>query len=105
MTDDFSNLETGASCYVLNSATSIYSYKNSMRKTYTMVGGKWFETAQSSYSSVPSNSVCWSYSDITALSSNSDMYPIYMFLGFCLAIVVYCLWWFIFRRMFKWRIS
>ena len=104
MTDDFSNLETGSNCYVLNSATSIYSYKSNSRKTYTL-GGKWFHTATSTYTNIPTNTVCWSYSDITSLNSNADMYPIYMFIGFCLAVFVWFLFFWLFRRLFKWRIS
>lgn len=103
MTDDFDDLETGASCYVLNNATSIYSYKSNSRKTYTLVGGKWYHTATSTYTSIPTNTVCWSYSDITELNSNADMYPVYMFISFSLAVFTYFLAWYLFRRLFKWR--
>lgn len=103
MTDNFDDLETGASCYVLNNATSIYSYKSNSRKTYTLVGGKWYYTATSTYTSIPTSTVCWSYSDITKLSSNADMYPVYMFISFSLAVFTYFLAWYLFRRLFKWR--
>lgn len=103
MTDNFDDLETGASCYVLNNATSIYSYKSNSRKTYTLVGGKWYHTATSNYTNIPTNTVCWSYSDITELNSNSDMYPVYMFISFSLAVFTYFLAWYLFRRLFKWR--
>lgn len=103
MTDNFDDLETGASCYVLNNATSIYSYKSNSRKTYTLVGGKWYYTATSTYTNIPTNTVCWSYSDITELSSNADMYPVYMFISFSLAVFTYFLAWYLFRRLFKWR--
>lgn len=103
MTDNFDDLETGASCYVLNSATSIYSYKNNTRKTYSLVGGKWYHSATTTYSSYPSSSVCWSYDDITQLNSNADMYPVYMFISFALAVFTYFLAWSLFRRLFKWR--
>lgn len=103
MTDDFDDLETGASCYVLNNATSIYSYKSNSRKTYTLVGGKWYHTATSTYTSIPTSTVCWAYSDITQLNSNAEMYPVYMFISFSLAVFTYFLAWYLFRRLFKWR--
>lgn len=96
MKDDFTNLETGSSCYVLNSATSIYSYKGGIRKTYSQVGGKWYLSAQSNYYNIPDNAVCWSYSDITLLNSNSVYYPIYTFIAFILAFSV---WYICFRLL------
>lgn len=104
MTDDFSQLETGASCYVLNSATNIYSYKSGVRSTYYQIGGKWFKTAQSSYSSVPSSSICFSYADITSLNSNAQFLPFYEFIALCLAVFVWWLVWAIFRRLLRWRV-
>ena len=104
MKDNFSNLETGANCYVLNNATSIYSYKNAVRTTYIQVGGKWKKNAVSNYTNIPSNTVCWSYNDITSLNSNSQFEPIYLMIAFMLAIFV---WWFVYRlvsKMFRWRV-
>lgn len=104
MKDDFSNIETGASCYVLNNATTIYSYKNSTRTTYVQVGGKWYKNAVSTYTNIPNNTVCWSYSDITSLNSNAQFEPLYLMIAFCLAIFV---WWFVFRlvsKLFRWRV-
>lgn len=104
MKDDFSELETGASCYVLNSSTSIYSYKSGVRSSYQQVGGKWYKTAQNAYSSVPSTSICFSYSDITAINSKAEFAPIYEFIAFILAVFV---WWFVFKlvsRLFRWRV-
>lgn len=101
--DDISNIETGATCYVLNSATSIYSYKGGTRKTYNEIGGKWYLSAQSAYSSVPSNSVCWSYSDIQELSHFSYIEPIYIsfaliFSLFVLVFGFYLMFGKVFRR-------
>ena len=103
MTDDFTNLETGSSCYVLNNATSIYSYKGGTRKTYVQIGGKWFLSAQTTYYSVPDNAVCWSYSDISALNSNAEFYPLFMMCAFMLAVFV---WYVVFKlitRLIKWK--
>lgn len=41
MKDDVSEIITNAECYTINSATSIYAYKNNTRETYTQIGGKW----------------------------------------------------------------
>lgn len=103
MTDDTSNIETGASCYVVNNATSIYSYKNGSRKTYIQIGGKWFLSAQSTYYSVPDNAVCWSYSDITSLNTHAEFYPQFMFIALAMAVFV---WYIVFKlitRLVKWK--
>lgn len=103
MTDNFDELETGASCYVLNNATTIYSYKNGVRKTYIQVGGKWHHSTQSNYYDVPSGSVCYSYSDITKLNSNAVFEPFLIGLSFCLAVFV---WWAVFSlfsRLVRWK--
>lgn len=103
MTDDFEELETGASCYVLNNATTIYSYKNGVRKTYIQVGGKWINTSQSDYYNTPSNTVCFSYNDITKLNSNAVFEPFLIGLSFCLAVFV---WWAVFslfKRLMRWK--
>lgn len=89
MKDDFTNIETGASCYVLNNATTIYSYKNNIRSSYVQVGGKWYKTAVQNYTNIPTNTLCWSYSDITSLNSNSVYYPIYSFIAIILAFSVW----------------
>ena len=104
MTDDFTDLPNNAQCYVVNSATSIYVYRNNTRDTYTQIGGKWYQTAESSYISVPSSSVCWSYTDITSLNSRAEYYPIYAFIALVLAVFV---WYFVYRlmsRLIKWRV-
>lgn len=104
MTDDFSELPTNANCYALNSATSIYVYRSNARDIYTQVGGKWYKTATSDYYNVPSSTVCWSYSDITALNSKAEYFPIYEFIAVILALFV---WFFVYKliaRLFKWRV-
>lgn len=104
MKDDFTNLETGSQCYVLNNATTIYSYKGGVRKTYIQVGGKWIYNAQATYNTIPNNTVCISYNDITSLNSNSQFYPIYLMIAFELGICVWFLWFSVFRRLFRWSI-
>lgn len=104
MTDNFEDLETGGSCYVLNNATTIYAYKGGVRKSYIQVGGKWHYTSQSAYSSVPSGAVCYSYNDITQLNSNAVYEPFLVGLAFCLAVFV---WWAVFSvfgRLVRWRV-
>lgn len=88
MKDDFSEIETGASCYVLNNATSIYSYKNNIRTTYIQVGGKWYKQATTTYTNIPNNTYCWSYNDITSLNSNAAFEPLYLFIVLLIAVGV-----------------
>lgn len=75
--DDISQIETGASCYTISNATTLYSYKNYNRYTYTQIGGKWYKTAQSAYNTIPSNIYCVDYSVIEGLSSKAEFIPIY----------------------------
>lgn len=100
--DDISNIETGASCYVLNSATSIYSYKGNTRKTYSEIGGKWYLSAQSNYYNIPDNAVCWSYSSLAELSHFSYIEPIYdsFALMFALFILIFGFM-LLFRQFFR----
>ena len=88
MKDDFTNIETGASCYVLNNATSIYSYKNNTRTSYIQVGGKWYKHAATTYTNIPVNTFCWSYNDITSLNSNAAFEPLYLFIVLQIAVAV-----------------
>lgn len=104
MTDDFSELPTNATCYTLNSATSIYVYRSNIRDTYTQVGGKWYKTATTNYTNIPTNTICWNYSDITAINSKAEYFPIYEFIAVLLALFV---WFFVYKliaRLFKWRV-
>lgn len=103
MKDDTSNIETGSSCYVVNNSTTIYSYKNNNRTTYIQIGGKWFKNAVQTYTTLPNNSVCWSYTDIESLNSNAELYPIFEFIALSLAFLV---WYIIFKlisRLIKWK--
>ena len=101
MTDDFSELSNNASCYTINSSTSIYAYRNNVRDTYTKLGAKWFKTSTQTYTNFPSNSVCFSYSDITQINSNVEFYPIYYTIGFLLAVFAFRFIWRIIRPIFK----
>lgn len=104
MTDDFSNLEQGAACYVLSNSTTIYSYKNNIRSTYLQISGKWIKSAESSYNNIPVNAYCLGYNDITSLSSYSYWLPVYTLIAFFLAVFVFGLVWSIFRRLGRWRV-
>lgn len=103
MNDDFSALESGADCYAISTPTTIYAYKDGVRSTYLQISGKWLKTEQNSYSNLPDNYVCNSYADITDISSYSYMLPFYHIIGFALGFFVLWAWWFIIRRVFKWR--
>lgn len=98
MTDDISEIPSNASCYTVNSQSSIYSYRGGTRDTFTQIGGKWYKTATSSYTNIPNNAVCWSYSDIAAINSNSVYLPIYEFIALTLAVFV---WFFVFKLVSK----
>lgn len=76
-TDDVSQIETGATCYTISNATTIYSYKNNHRYSYTQIGGKWYKTAETAYSNLPSSSYCVDYSVLQGLSSKAEFIPIY----------------------------
>ena len=101
MTDDFSELPNNATCYTINSTTSIYTYRNNVRDTYTKMGDKWLKTATQNYTNLPSNSVCFSYSDITAINSNAEFYPIYYTIGFLMAVFAFRFIWRVIRPLFK----
>lgn len=97
MHDDFSNVPSNASCYTLNSQISLYVYRNNVRDTYTQIGGKWFKTATTTYTSVPTNAVCWSYSDLSTLNSNAAFEPIYELIALILALLV----WFVIAKIWS----
>lgn len=104
MTDDFSDLITGAQCYVLNNATSIYAYKNNIRSSYVQISGRWIKSAEQNYTTIPNNSFCISYNDLTQISSNTFWLPVYEFIAFALAVFVFALVWGLFRRLGRWRV-
>lgn len=103
MVDDSGQIEQNAECYTINSPTSIYSYANRVRSTYTQIGGKWYKSAESTYISLPSGAYCVDYNTITTLSSNAQFLPIYYVIAFSLAIFTWFLCWWLFRRLFIWR--
>lgn len=103
MTDDFSNLETGASCYAISNPTTIYAYKASTRTSYIQVGGKWYKGSTSSYNYIPDSYTCYSYSDITKINSNAAFYPQYMIFAFALAVFVWLVVFKFLGRLVKWR--
>ena len=103
MTDDFSNLETGASCYAISNSSTIYSYKASTRTSYIQVGGKWYKGSTSSYYNIPDSTICYSYSDITKINSNAAFYPQYMIFAFALAVFVWLVVFKLLGRLVKWR--
>lgn len=98
--DDVSAVPT-TGCNALNSSTVLYNYSSGIRRTYINIGGKWFLSSQTSYNTIPASTECI---DIANLSTNSDMVPVFYFIAFCLALVVWWLWWSVFRRLFRWRI-
>lgn len=103
MLDDVSDIPT-TGCTTINSQTVIYNYSNNIRRTYTQIGGKWVYTAQTTYTSLPNNSVCVDLSDY-ALSSYGYFYPFYMFMALCVALFVLCSCFLVmFGRFLKWRL-
>lgn len=104
MKDDVSEIINNATCYTLNNATSIYAYRDNVRNTYTQVGGKWYKTAETTYSSVPFSAYCLSYNDISDLNSNAAFEPIFVFIAFCLAIFVWKFVYFMWSRLVRYRI-
>lgn len=98
MSDDISEIPNNASCYTINSQSSIYIYRSNTRDTYTQIGGKWFKTATSNYTNIPTNTVCRSYSDIESLNSNAAWYPTYQIIAFGLAVFV---WFFVYKLVSK----
>lgn len=103
MQDDVSSIPS-TGCTTVNSSTVIYNYSNNVRRTYTQIGGKWYYTAQQSYTNIPSGAVCVSLDDYS-LSSKAEFEPIYLFMSLCIAlfIIISCLL-VMFGRFIKWRL-
>lgn len=99
--DDVSEIPS-TGCNTLYSNSILYNYSNGIRKTYINVGGKWYFTASSNYYNIPDSVNCI---DVSDLSTNSSMVPVFYFIALFLALVVWFLWWSVFRRLFKWRIK
>lgn len=85
--DDVSEIISNASCYVINNQNSIYAYRNNTRSNYTQIGGKWFKTSEQTYTSIPTNTVCYSYSDLKELKTNAAFEPIFYMIAFSLFLV------------------
>ena len=102
MKDDISEIIQNAQCYTINSATSIYAYKNNTRETYIQIGGKWKKSAQSSYNNIPVGAYCVPYSEIEDLNSYAMFEPIFVFDSLVIAcfIIGFSIW-LIFGRIFK----
>lgn len=86
--DDISEIEQNADCYQINSPTSIYSYDNGIRYTYTQIGSKWYKTAKSSYNYLPTNGVCINYNTLQTLNSSSELTPLYAFCALFISVAV-----------------
>lgn len=99
MTDDVSEIPT-TGCNVVYSDSSIRNYSQNTRRDYVRLGRKWYLYSTSSYVNVPSGINCV---DIANVNSFPFMFPVYMFIAFVLVIVVYSLWWFVFKRILRWR--
>lgn len=103
MYDDVSAIPNSG-CTTINSSTVIYNYSNNVRRTYTQVGGKWYYTAQQSYTNIPTAAVCVSLSDY-ALSSKAEFEPFYMFMSMIIALfVIIGCFLVMFGRWLKWRL-
>lgn len=90
MKDDVSEIISNGSCYVINNSTTLYAYRNNIRYSYTQIGGRWIESSQQTYTNLPTNSVCYTYSDIKELNSFAVYEPILLFISFCIVgLVIY----------------
>lgn len=102
MKDDISEITQNAQCYTINSATSIYAYKNYTRETYTQIGGKWKKSAQSSYNNIPVGAYCVSYSEIESINSFAMFEPLYIFNALAVSVFIIGFGiWLLFGRIFK----
>lgn len=104
MTDDFTELITNASCYAINSENTIYAYRNNARYSYTRVGAKWWLRQTDNYNTIPSYYNCYSYDDIVGINSKPEFEPIFGLISLGLVILVYLLWFNIFKRITRWKL-
>lgn len=100
MSDDVSAIPT-TGCNVVSNSTTIYNYNSNIRKTYVQIGGKWFYTQSSTYSSIPTGYQCI---DISTINSKAEFYPIFIFLAFCLAVFVWIFVWKLIKPMLRVRL-
>lgn len=96
MIDDFSDV-SNSSCYALGSPTTLYAYLNGTRTTYYQIGGKWYRANSQTYTTIPSNTYCYSSLDF---SSNSQYEPIFYFISFCLVAVAVYSFFYVIRKAF-----
>lgn len=99
MTDDVSEIPVSG-CSVLVSDSSLRNYNNGTRRDYVRLGNRWHLYQTSTYNQMPVGVSCV---DISTLSSYPFMYPVFAFIAFVLVVVVYVLWWFVFKRILRWR--
>lgn len=90
MNDDVSDIPS-TGCNVISNSSTIYNYTSNTRKTFIQIGGKWFYTQSSTYTSIPTGYQCV---DISSLNSKAEFYPIYILIALVLAVFV---WWFVWR--------
>lgn len=100
MSDDVSAIPT-TGCNVVSNSTTIYNYNSNTRKTYVQIGGKWFYTQSSTYSSIPTGYQCI---DISTINSKAEFYPIFIFFAFCLAVFVWIFVWKLIKPMLRIRL-
>lgn len=67
------------------------------------VGGKWLKTASQTYTNLPNNTTCFTYSDITSISTYSYMQPIFYFIAFILGILVWTMCFWMWSKLIQWR--
>lgn len=103
--DNVSEIIDNASCYTINSPTSIYSYSGNIRRTYTLMGGSWYQTAQSNYNTIPSGAYCVSYSTIQNIASYEYMSPVYSFMALIVSLFILLFaFWLLFRSFVRRRL-
>ena len=104
MKDDFSRVTANAECYVFNSESVLYAYRNNVRYSYTKLGSKWWLRQMDNYTSIPNNYNCYTYDDISSLNSKPEFEPIFVAIAFALVVFVYLLWFMIFKRITRWKV-
>lgn len=104
MKDDFSEVITNASCYAINSENTLYAYRNNVRYSYTRVGAKWWLRQTDNYSNIPNTYSCYNFDTISSINSKPEFEPIFGAISLGLVILVYLLWFNIFKRITKWKV-
>lgn len=104
MKDDTTSIINNAQCYVINNSSSVYAYRSNVRYTYTLIGSKWYNTAQQQYANFPTNTICFPYSDIAVINSHQVFEPIYVCIAFIFVVFVWLLWFNVFKRLTRWKL-